>query len=50
MAEEEGRRDFEHPNLSHLVVLTMEDLSDKLKLLNYEKQFCRKLNFKPLTR
>ena len=50
---EEGRKTgdlSDNPLLSHLVFVKMEDLMDKLKLLNYEHGFCRKLKFKPFPR
>ena len=51
MEEEEARRDLaESPLLAHLVVLKMEDVMDKLKLLDYEKLFCKSLKFRPLPR
>ena len=51
MEEEEARRDLaESPLLAHLVVLKMEDVMDKLKLLDYEKLFCKALKFRPLPR
>ena len=53
MADEEGKRAREigdHPNLAHMLVLTMEEFSDKLKLLGYEKGFCAQLRFKPMSR
>lgn len=33
-----------------LTLGVMEDLLEKLKLLDYETQFCRTLSFRPLTR
>ena len=51
MEEEEVRRDLaESPLLAHLVVLKMEEVMDKLKLLDYEKLFCKSLKFRPLPR
>lgn len=53
MEGEEGRRPHElgeNPLLAQLVFVHMEDLMDKLKLLNYEVEFCKKLSFKPLCR
>ena len=50
---EEGKRlgDLsDNPLLSHLVFVKMEDLMDKLKLLDYEQGFCKKLKFKPFSR
>ncbi len=50
---EEGRRVGElsdNPLLAHLVFVKMEELMDKLKLLNYERGFCGKLKFKPFSR
>ncbi len=35
------------PLLAQLLVLKMDDIMDKLKLLNYEKKFCKALKFKP---
>lgn len=37
----------DNPLLAHLVFVKMEDIMDKLKLLNYEKGFCKDLKFKP---
>lgn len=51
--EGEGRRVGElsdNPLLAHLVFVKMEDVMDKLKLLNYEQGFCKKLKFKPFSR
>lgn len=53
MEGEEARRTGElsdNPLLAHLVFLRMEDLMDKLKLLDYEHGFCKNLRFKPLSR
>jgi hypothetical protein len=33
-----------------LTVVVMEDLLEKLKLLDYETQFCKALGFRTLTR
>lgn len=38
------------PLLSHLVFIKMEDVMDKLKLLDYEREFCRKLKLRPIPR
>lgn len=51
--EEGGRRTgelSENPLLAHLIFVKMEDIMDKLKLLRYETNFCRKLKFKPFSR
>ena len=40
----------ESPLLTHLLVMKMEDIMDKLKLLNYEKKFCKALKFRPFPR
>ena len=40
----------DNPLLYHLVVVKMEDVMDKLKLLDYEAKFCRKFRFKPFSR
>lgn len=37
----------ENPLLAHLVFVKMEDIMDKLKLLQYEAGFCKGLKFKP---
>lgn len=53
MEGEEGRRSgdvSDNPLLTHLVFVKMEHLMDKLKLLNYEQEFCKKLKFKPFPR
>lgn len=33
-----------------IAIVCMEDLMEKLKLLNYENDFLKKLNMKPLNR
>ena len=38
------------PLLAQLLVVKMEELTDKLKLLDYEKNFCKALKFKPFPR
>lgn len=46
-----GRRPGDHtdnPLLAQMVTVKMEDIMDKLKLLRYESDFCKKLKFKPL--
>ncbi len=40
----------DNPLLAQMVFIKMEDIMDKLKLLNYEKDFCTKLRFKPFSR
>lgn len=54
MEGEEGSRRTgdlsENPLLAHLVFVKMEDIMDKLKLLHYEADFCKKLRFKPFAR
>lgn len=54
MEGEEGSRRTgelsENPLLTHLIFVKMEDIMDKLKLLNYESGFCKKLKFKPFSR
>ncbi len=52
MAEEEGRGGVEEggPGGAFQVFVDMENLLDKLKLLNYEDSFCRQLSFKPFSR
>lgn len=40
----------ENPLLAQLVLVKMEDIMDKLKLLRYESGFCKGLKFKPLSR
>lgn len=40
----------EVPGLSYVPFLVMEDLLDKLKLLDYERHFCKAQNMKPLSR
>lgn len=47
MEDEEGGNS-DSPLLANLVAVRMEDIMDKLKLLNYEKRFCKALKFKPL--
>lgn len=53
MDSEEARRGGElsdNPLLAHLVFVRMEDLADRLKLLNYETRFCKQHKFKPFSR
>ena len=55
MGEEEARRGggrdlSDNPLTAHLVVVRMENVSDNLKLLDYERGFCKGLNFKPIPR
>lgn len=40
----------ENPLLTQLIFIKMEDTMDKLKLLQYENEFCKKLKFKPFSR
>ncbi|XP_053508294.1 intraflagellar transport protein 57 homolog [Ictalurus furcatus] len=50
---EDGRRqdeDERSPALQHQMFVVMEDLLDKLKLLDYEEQVLEKHNMKPLSR
>ena len=52
-SDEGGRRPGdlgESPLLTQLVTVKMEDIMDKLKLLQYESGFCKKLKFKPFSR
>ena len=56
-AEEEARRRgggghdlSDNPLTAHLVVVRMESISDNLKLLDYERGFCKGLSFKPIPR
>ncbi len=54
MEGEEGSRKAgdlsDNPLLAHLVIIKMEEIMDKLKLLDYEAGFCKKLKFKPFPR
>ena len=52
---EEGRRgggaeESGGPGQPHMQFILMEDLLDKLKLLNYEQEFLKGLGFKPVSR
>lgn len=50
---DDGRREDEderNPGLQHQMFVIMEDLLDKLKLLDYEEQVLVKHNMKPLSR
>ena len=51
---DEGRREggeySDNPLLAHMVFVKMEALMDNLKLLDYEKEFCKMLRFKPFSR
>ena len=40
----------DNPLLAQLVIVKMEEIMDKLKLLNYETGFCKKIKFKPFPR
>ena len=40
----------DNPLTAHLVVVRMEEIADNLKLLDYERGFCKHLKFKPLPR
>ena len=51
--EEDTRRSgdaTDSPLLAYLVFIKMEEVADKLKLLNYEIGFCKQHKFKPLSR
>ena len=54
MEGEEGSRKTgdlsDNPLLAHLIIVKMEEIMDKLKLLDYETGFCKKLKFKPFPR
>ena len=53
MEGEESRRSTElsdNPLLAHLVFIKMEDIMDKLKLLDYERGFCKEHKFRPFHR
>lgn len=54
MAEaEEVRRPgelTENPLLHQLIVVKMEKIMDRLKLMNYEEKFCKKFKFPPFPR
>lgn len=50
---DDGQRENEDgrsPELQHQMFVLMEDLLDKLKLLDYEEQILVKHNMKPLSR
>ena len=40
----------DNQQLAQLVFVKMEDIMDKLKLLNYEIDFCKNLKFKPVSK
>eukprot|EP00057_Strongylocentrotus_purpuratus_P024340 XP_011678814.1 PREDICTED: intraflagellar transport protein 57 homolog [Strongylocentrotus purpuratus] len=52
MGEEKGRDEGSEvgPGQMYQPYIIMEDLLDKLKLLNYEEEFLKELGFKPLSR
>ena len=53
MAEEEQRRGdpaMEIAGAAYLPHIVMEDIAEKLKLLNYEQEFCVKQGQKPIPR
>ena len=54
MSAEEKRRgeDVEDggPGLVYMPFVIMEDLLDKFRLLDYEQEFCRERNLKPISR
>ena len=39
-----------NPLLAQMVVVRTEEMMDNLRLLDYERRFCRKLRIKPLPR
>ncbi len=52
---EDGRRGGDDasekgPGHSYMHFVLMEELLDKLKLLNYEQEYLKELGFKPLSR
>ncbi|XP_037071410.1 intraflagellar transport protein 57 homolog [Pollicipes pollicipes] len=38
------------PGMAYMAYVVMDDLTDKLKLLDYERDFCKSLKMKPLNR
>ena len=54
MSADERRRDEGGeeggPGSAYFVFVQMEELLDKLKLLNYEATYCKQLGFKPFSR
>ena len=38
------------PGLAFMPFVVMEELTDKLRLLDYDRSFLRKLNMKPISR
>lgn len=51
--EDETKRGGEaadSPLLAYLVFIKMEEVMDKLKLLNYEQKFCKKFKLKPCSK
>jgi hypothetical protein len=38
------------PGLLYQSYITMEELLEKLKLIDYERTFCRELRYKPISR
>ncbi len=52
-SEEDVRRGGEaadSPLLAYLVFIKMEEITDKLKLLNYEQGFCKRFKMKPVSK
>ncbi|XP_071480984.1 intraflagellar transport protein 57 homolog [Diadema antillarum] len=52
MGDDKGREEGTEigPGQTYQYFIVMEDLLDKLKLLNYEEEFLKELGFKPLSR
>ncbi len=45
-----GGEPEESPLLAYLVFIKMEEVTNKLKLLNYEQEFCKRLRLKPFSK
>ncbi len=45
-----GGEPSDSPLLAYLVFTKMEEVADKLKLLNYELEFCKRLRLKPFSK
>ena len=53
MSEEEDKNNEvfdEGPGSAYRPFLVMEELLEKLKLLNYDEEYCRQLSQKPISR
>lgn len=48
--ERENELGFDNPNVAYRPFVIMEELLEKLKLINYDIGFCRDKHYKPISR